>query len=291
MKNVYQMVTDRIIEQLKNGVVPWLKPWKTSEEFAYNRVTKKPYSFLNQMLLQHTGEYASFQQWKKLGGKIKMNEKSEIVVFWKWLKYKEINKETNEEVVKEIPYLKYCNVFHITQVEGVKPLDNKKELITNDDLLPIDKADSIIRDYIERENISFNNTKSDKAFYSPILDKVVVPALNQFDNANEYYSTLFHECIHSTGHKSRLNRLNDNKSSAFGSKTYSKEELVAEIGSSFIMNLLGIETDTSFNNSVSYIDSWLSVLENDNKFIVSASTKAEKAVHYILNDNNDNLVK
>ena len=103
-----------------------------------------------------------------------------------------------------------------------------------------------------------------------------------FKNINEYYSTTFHELTHSTGHKNRLNRLQTGAVAAFGSETYSKEELVAEIGSASLMNMLGIETPKTFRNSAAYIQSWLKVLRNDNKFIVSASSKAEKAVNYIM---------
>ena len=104
----------------------------------------------------------------------------------------------------------------------------------------------------------------------------------QYKAINEYYSTTFHELTHSTGHKNRLNRLQTGAVAAFGGEEYSKEELVAEIGSASLMNMLGIETTKTFRNSAAYIQSWLKVLKNDNKFIVSAASKAEKAVNYIL---------
>ena len=84
-KSVYEMVTDRIIEQLENGVIPWEKPWTGVRSGAFNRVSKKSYSLLNQMLLKNEGEYATFKQWTELGGKIRRGEKSEIIVFWKVL--------------------------------------------------------------------------------------------------------------------------------------------------------------------------------------------------------------
>ena len=106
----------------------------------------------------------------------------------------------------------------------------------------------------------------------------------QYKVINEYYSTTFHEITHSTGHQNRLNRLQSGQVAAFGSEEYSKEELVAEIGSAALMNLLGIETIKTFRNTAAYIQSWLNVLKNDNKFIVSASSKAEKAVNFILGE-------
>lgn len=273
--NVYQMVTDRIIEQLEQGIIPWERPWTGVRAGAFNRVSKRPYSLLNQMLLKHTGEYATFKQWTELGGKIKKGAKSEIIVFWKILEIEEEN-EKGEKEKKTLPILKYYNVFHISQVEGVKPLEQPFAEVE-----PIEEADKIIFDYVERENIDFQEKASNEAFYSPARDCVVVPMKEQYQHINEYYSTTFHELTHSTGHKNRLDRLQSGAVAAFGSETYSKEELVAEIGSASIMNMLGIETTKTFRNSAAYIQNWLSVLKNDNNMIISAASKAEKAVDYI----------
>lgn len=277
--NVYEMVTDRIIAELEKGVIPWEKPWTGVKSGAYNRVSKRPYSLLNQMLLKHTGEYATYKQWQDLGGQVKKGEKSEIVVFWKIFEAEETNKDTGEKETKKIPLLRYYNVFHISQVEGVEPLALEQ---LNDEVEPIEEADKIITDYITREHIEFTECRSNEAYYSPSSDRVVVPMKEQYKVINEYYSTTFHELTHSTGHKNRLNRLQTGAVAAFGGTEYSKEELVAEIGSASLMNLLGIETVKTFRNSAAYIQSWLQVLRNDNKFIVSASSKAEKAVNYIL---------
>ena len=279
-KSVYEMVTERIIEQLENGIIPWEKPWSGVRSGAYNRISKKSYSLLNQMLLKHEGEYATFKQWADLGGKIRKGEKSEIIVFWKVLPVED-TQEDDEKTTKQIPFLKYINVFHISQVEGVEPL-KKEEL---HDMEPIEKAESILNDYWTRENIKVEHTAGDNACYSPGRDTICLPLFEQFINANEYYSTAFHESVHSTMKESRCNRAEErkNKLVAFGSEEYSKEELVAELGSASLMNIIGIETKKSFRNSTAYIQNWLTVLKNDVKFIVSASSKAEKAVNYILN--------
>lgn len=277
--NVYELVTNRIIEQLENNIVPWEKPWGGTLDGAFNRVSKKPYSILNQMLLKYGGEYASFKQWKDLGGHIRKGEKSEIVVFWKMYPIKE-KQDDETEIIKTIPLLKYINVFHISQVDGVEPL---KQKVTHD-IEPIDKAEKILNDYWNRENITIEHVKGDKAFYSPMFDKIQLPLFEQFKQSEEYYSTAFHESVHSTMKTSRCNRQEDRKGKvvSFGSEEYSKEELVAEVGSAQLMNIVGIETTKSFRSSTAYIQSWLKVLRNDNKFIVSASSKAEKAVNYIL---------
>ena len=274
--NVYEMVTERIIKQLEQGTIPWQKPWGGVRSGAFNRISKRPYSLKNQLLLEHPGEYCSFQQWKSLGGHIKKGAKSEFVVFWKIIDVEEKN-DKGEIEKKKLPLLRYYNVFHISQVDGVEPLKEK----LNTEIEPIEEADRIIKNYVDREHITFKECISDKAFYRPMTDTVVVPLKEQYKNINSFYQVAFHEITHSTGAQKRLDR--DIKELApFGSEIYSKEELVAELGSAFLINHLGIETEGTFQNSASYIESWLKVLKNDNKFIISASSKAEKAVNYIL---------
>lgn len=280
-KSVYEMVTDRIINQLEQGIIPWQKPWTGVRSGAYNRISKKSYSLLNQMLLKHEGEYATFKQWESLGGHVRKGEKSEIVVFWKITPVEE-TKEDGTKEIKQIPLLRYYNVFHISQAEGVEPLP-EEEL---NDIEPIEKAEAVLNDYWTREHIKVEHVKGNKAFYSPAFDMIQLPLFEQFTSSNEYYSTAFHESVHSTMKENRCNRAEDRKGKlvAFGSNEYSKEELVAEIGSANLLNILGIETTKSFRNSAAYIQNWLSVLKNDVKFIVSASSKAEKAVKYILGE-------
>lgn len=278
-KSVYEMITERIIEQLENGVIPWQKPWSGTHSGAYNRISNKPYSLLNQMILKHGGEYATFKQWSDLGGKIRKGEKSEVVTFWKIQPYEEEN-ENGEKVIKQIPLLRYYNVFHISQVDGVEP----KEQLKISDLEPIEEAEKIKTEYMNRERLKIFEKVTNDAFYLPIQDYIQVPCKEQYQDIEEFYSTLFHEMIHSTGHKNRLNRPDMQGIVRYGSEKYSKEELTAELGSAMIINILGIETGKSFKNSSRYIQDWLQALKNDNKFIVSASSKAEKAVKYILNE-------
>lgn len=283
--NIYEEITNRIIRQLENNEIPWMKPWSGITSGAYNRVSKKPYSLLNQMLLEHDGEYATYKQWGELGGNVRKGEKSEIVVFWKILNVEEVKDGKTEK--KLIPLLKYINVFHVSQVDGVEP-KTIKPIEHN----PIEEAEKIKNDYADRENITIKELITDKAFYSPSSDFIQVPCKEQYNDIMEFYSTLFHEMIHSTGHRDRLKRLDCSiKFASFGSEDYSKEELIAEIGSAFLMNHIGIETIKTFNNSAAYIQSWLQVLKNDNRFIVSASSKAEKAMKYILGiEMEENLV-
>lgn len=274
--NVYEMVTDRVIRALESGNIPWEKPWGGCRSGAYNFITRKSYSLMNQMLLKHRGAYGTFKQWTEKGGKIRKGEKSEIVVFWKFQIVEEEN-EDGEKEEKKIPILKYYNVFHVSQVEGVTV---KEEELP--EVKPIESAEKIKREYVEREHIRILEYTTNEAFYSPAGDFIQVPERGQYRDVNEFYSTLYHEMVHSTGHKSRLNRLE--RDVHFGNEIYSKEELVAELGAAFLMNLLGIETKKTFRNSTAYIQNWIQVLKNDPRFVVSAAGKAEKAVHYIMGE-------
>ena len=271
--NLYDEITRRIIEQLEQGMIPWQKPWIDSSS-AISHVTGKPYSLLNQMLLGRPGEYVTFRQCQQEGGMARKGEKSSMVVFWKWIEQED--EESGEK--KSIPFLRYYNVFHIDQCEGLHPRHHIHPCtpVTADEV-----ADSIISAYLERSAVRLSHTGSNRAFYRPSDDSIFLPLREQFRSTAEYYSTVYHEMVHSTGHKSRLDRLDH--VAAFGSEDYSKEELIAEIGTAALVNQAGLETASSFSNSAAYIQNWLSVLRNDKRFIVSAAGKAEKAVKLILN--------
>ena len=275
--DVYELVTNRIISELEKGQIPWERPWTGVKSGAFNRVSKKSYSLLNQMLLKYQGEYATFNQWQQLGGKVRKGEKSEVVVFWKIIP-KEETLENGEKIIRQIPFLRYYNVFHLSQVENVEPL--KIEALH--EIEPIEAVEQILRDYISRESIGLEHTASNEAFYSPNRDLIHLPLMEQFSEIAEYYSTFAHESVHSTMTATRCNR--PQQFASFGSENYSKEELIAEIGSATLLNMLGIETHHSFRNSAAYIQSWLQVLRNDVKFIVQASSQAERAVKYILGE-------
>lgn len=275
--DVYNMVTSRIISQLEQGCIPWKKPWADCLDGTFNRITRRPYSLLNRLLLLHNGEYATIKQWDQIGGKVRKGEKAEIVVFWK-LQEKEEREDNGDIVIKKVPILRYYNVFHISQVENVFPLIKTEDFGTS----PIEKAEKTLHDYLNREHIALSVGESDRAFYSLRTDSITVPKITQFVHAEEYYSTVFHECGHSTMIAARCNREKESKSAFFGSEKYSKEELIAEITSAAIMHSIGLETPETFQNSTAYIQSWLNALKNDKKLIVSASGKSEKAAKYIL---------
>ena len=273
--DIYSEVTARIMEQMEQGIIPWQKPWVACGK-AISRTTGKPYSLLNQMLLGRPGEYLTFKQCQEAGGKVRKGEKAQMVVFWKWIETED--EETHEK--KEVPFLRYYNVFHIDQCEGITA-KHTTETAFPDGAAADEAAQAIIADYLNRESVKLTHQEGDRAFYRPCTDEIVLHLMKQFRSTAEYYSTAFHEITHSTGHEKRLNRLTH--AAFFGTEDYSKEELVAEIGAAALVSHAGLETDRSFRNNAAYVQNWLQVLKDDKRFIVSAAGKAEKAVHLILN--------
>lgn len=273
--DIYSVVTDRIIQQLESGVIPWQKPWTGLQSGAYSGTTGKPYSLLNQMILGKPGAYFTFNETTKRGGKIRKGEKSSMIVFWKQVKVSETDPATGELKERIVPMLRYFNVFHQDQIDGFTinapaPVEHE----------PIAEAEEIIKHYTAREGLTIQHQRGNEAFYSPLGDYIVLPLMEQFPELAEYYSTAFHEMTHSTGHRSRLYRLKI--TAHFGNEDYSKEELTAEIGAAALVNYTGIETKKSLKNSAAYIQSWLRALKNDKRLIVGASAAAQKAVDFIL---------
>lgn len=286
--NVYELVTNKVLEALKNGVAPWQKPWDGGNGYISHE-SGKPYSYLNGILIAmdggKVGEYLTMNQIQKEGGKLKKGAKSKLVVFYKMAEYKQkkLNEDNiEEEIVKIYPTLKYYLVFHIDDCEGINPkFENPMKVRQNN---PIESAEKVINDYVEREKLNFENKEiSDRALYSPSRDLVKIPTIEQYSEVNEYYSTAFHEFTHSTGIKKRCDRGLEVHAS-FGSDRYSKEELVAEMGSAMLVSMLGLDTEKAFKNQVSYLKGWMEAISKDNKLIVTAAGKAEKAVKYILNE-------
>jgi antirestriction protein ArdC len=166
-------------------------------------------------------------------------------------------------------------VFNLDQTEGIAEklgLTEPSKVVPN-----IGVCDAIVKDMPNRPEI----VGSLNAWYSPIADKVGIPAINSFNGSEEYYSTLFHELVHSTGHKSRLHREQFDNPVRFGSESYSKEELVAELGASMLCGVSGISPRV-LDNSASYLQSWINRLRGDSRLIVSAASQAQKASDYIL---------
>ncbi|GED33534.1 zincin-like metallopeptidase domain-containing protein [Brevibacillus centrosporus] len=273
---IYMKVTDRIIAELQKGVVPWRKPWTNSP--AVNWVTQKPYQGINTLLLP-PGEYATFLQVKEAGGRVKKDEKGSLVVFYKKSRVKNGTDagdcEEDGEDQRYVWYKQLSYVYEInTQCTGLE--SRREEVSHHHD--PISEAEEIIRGYIDGPPIHF---ASGRAVYYPSRDVISVPPLEDYPNREEYYCTVFHEQIHSTGHWNRLKRSGITTNTKFGSQIYSKEELVAEIGATMLCTQCGIDNST-IENSAAYIGGWLRQLKSDPMLIFQASSQAQKAVKYML---------
>ena len=274
--DVYEIVTDRIIDLLEKGVVPWHKPWAGgSNQLPCNLVSKKAYRGVNVWLLSCAGYsspyWVSYKQATELGGQVRKGEKSTLVVYWKM--FENIDKATGEK--KTIPMLRYYNVFNVSQCDGIKTPESDE--IVKIDFDPIDEAEKIVNNMQKKPRITHNDQR---AYYDRANDYVNMPNKETFDKVESYYSVLFHELTHATGHEDRLGRLQKDVS-RFGDSSYAKEELVAEMGASFLCATSGI-IERTLDNSAAYIASWLKALKNDKKLVVSAAGKAHAACDYIL---------
>jgi len=272
--DVYQIVTDRIIGMLEDGVVPWNKPWATGSDAPMNLVSKKAYRGVNVWLLSCAGfsspYWVSYKQATELGGQVRKGEKSTPVVYWKM--FETIDKDTKEK--KVIPMLRYYNVFNVSQCDGLNiPVTDEPQITFN----PIEEAEKIVANMQKKPVITHSEQS---AYYRRDSDIVNMPQKETFKGEAEYYSTLFHELTHATGHESRLGRF-QNVVSKFGDTNYAKEELVAEMGASYLCGVAGI-VDRTIDNSAAYIASWLKRLKDDKKLVVSAAGKAHAACDYIL---------
>lgn len=290
MNKVYQIITDRIIAALEKDIIPWRSGWAGSMNPA-NAVSGKAYNGINKMLLwQEMGSHGSpwfvtSKQAQSLGGRVKNSEwrKSSLVTYWKVIETENVVEgENGEEPVKKMSkhfMLRYYSVWNVNQCENIRLPKHCKQIEESyNERLP--KPQEVFDTYLERTGIRM---MVGSPSYSPKQDVIRMPDFSSYETAERYYKTSFHEMVHSTGHSSRLNRFLE--MTYFGSEGYSKEELVAEIGASFLCNHTQIDDGKDlFENSVSYISGWLSVLRNDPKMIVSAASKAQKAVDFILGE-------
>jgi antirestriction protein ArdC len=283
MNKVYQFVTERIVNAVKaGGILPWLKPWKTGSAKikSYDGKEYRGINVLLVLLSGKTGPWLTFEKARSLGGSVRKGEKATMITFYKLIEAKD---QPNPDRKKFIPIMRYFNVFSLCQCENVpSPAWLEKEKGQTVTVDPIAQAESVWDNYSDKPSISFG---ASGACYIPSQDAIEMPARDSFRSAPDFYSVLFHEATHSTGHSKRLDR---NKGKAyFGSEAYSQEELVAEIGASMLMAAAGVETDQTARNSEAYVANWLKRLNGDPSLIVTAASLAQKAVDHITKSTDD----
>ncbi len=269
---VYRYVTERILSELSKGFVPWKRSWG-GLGFPVNRTSGKPYRGVNSLLLP-PGEYLTSKQARGLGGSVKNGETPFMVVFYRMIDLPQEASENrtgnSEDAIKRIPLLRYYRVYEIGQCDGI---DRRYSALRRTEAERIEAAEAIRRRYSDPPAVV---EKGMRACYSPILDLVMTPPIENFHSDEEYYSTLFHELVHSTGHPKRLNR----KFGAFCNDAYSFEELVAEIGGAMLCEMSGI-VESTIQNSAAYIRCWSERLRQDDTLIVRAASAAQKAADLV----------
>ena len=275
VKEKYQQVVDDFISKLENNdIEPWTKSWNMTTSLPRNFETNNTYSGMNIMTLLNRGftdsRFLTMNQIRNLNGKVKKGEKSTPIFFMKPME-KEIEDETNGEIkIEKYFILQSYNVFNITQTEGIK----------YDPEVKSSNPKNNIQEFIDSCNIPlYRGTPA----YSPNDDAIFMPHSHEFDNDNEYYSTYFHELSHSTGHKSRLDRFE--KHTVYGDERYAFEELIAELGSSFISLEMGIKPNSK--KQASYLKSWIQALKERPNILYSAASHASKSANYLMNNYNN----
>lgn len=276
--DVYQIVTDKIISLLEQGVVPWQKPWADAG-IPMNLMSKRPYRGINLwMLVSLNYEKNLFLTWdqiKAVGGSVLKGEQGHIVVFWKPIQKKQDTEVADKQ--KQVPMLRYYKVFNVSQCRDIPP-----HLIPEQDVRQefdaIAECEGIIQTMPDCPAIEH---KEPDAFYNIETDVINMPKKRSFKAKELYYATLFHELVHSTGAAKRLVRSSVTDMVPFGTASYAMEELIAEIGSAFLCRFTGILPPV-ISNTVSYIDNWLGVFKKDKRFLITAAGQAQKAVDMIL---------
>lgn len=287
--DLFQTITDLICDQIAQGVAPWNKPRLTvnlgtgSHSRAINMVSKKPYEGINALILgcspYNVPIFLTFNQAKGLGATVRKGARSLPVVFWQKLKTEKDSDKSGAPFV-----LKYYNVFNVMETDldysaflapkpaEAEPTETKK----------IPSCETIVEGYAGRPLLVHHDQK--RMFYRPSQDIINMPDQDRFEDPERYYHVLFHEMVHSTGHPSRLNREDIATVAGFGSPTYSREELTAELGAAFLASVAGIDTPELITNSAAYLAHWLEILQGDKKFIFDAAAKASRASKHILGE-------
>lgn len=273
--DVYDIITNRIILALENGVTPWKQPWNAAHGAPRNYRSKHVYQGINAFLLgmlQHEQPYyLTYNQAKELGGQVRKGEKGMPVVF-----YKVSKKEDAKGQEKKVAILQYSTVFNIAQIDGV---EWKVPELPSREHTPRQAAEQILAGYQGGPRIRYAGSEP---HYRTSTDTVTVPEASNFHTPEDFYSTLFHELAHSTGHSKRLDRATLTEKASFGSETYAKEELVAELGAAFLSNTAGLDLARTEPSTASYLANWLQALRNDKRLIISAASQAQKAANHIL---------
>ncbi|MCT8349400.1 ssDNA-binding domain-containing protein [Photorhabdus temperata] len=286
-KPFYEEIADRLIKQLEEGTAPWQKPWEPgSSRMPHNPVSGTRYKGANALWLamqQRTDpRWMTYKQAQSVNAQVQKGEKGTLVQYWKFTdtipklddKGKPVLDDNGKKkmitVKLDRPKVFSAVVFNAEQIQGLPPLEVKA---TKPDWERHERAENIL----QAMSVPIKHDQADGAFYRPSTDSIHLPERSQFPSADNYYATALHEAGHSTGHKSRLDR---DLTGRFGSESYAKEELRAEIASLMIGDELQI--GHAPGQHAAYVKSWVKVLKDDPKEILRAAKDAEAISSYLL---------
>jgi len=280
---LYSEVTDRIVAQIEEGTLPWVRPWddgRAALGLPRNAGTGRRYSGINVLILWHrlfeqgygSQRWLTYRQAQALGGNVRKGEQGTTVCYADRFTPKDRDDAPTgpDGEPRQIAFLKRFTVFNIDQCDGLEDMASSPVTTWNKALI------------IPRANALIGATGADirvgggEAYYAPQVDFIRVPRPEHFHEPVNWFRTALHELGHWTGHPSRLDRL---PNTGFGSPAYAREELVAEMASAFLCAELGIVPTV---RHADYLSAWLSVLREDSKAIFRAASQASKAADYLL---------
>ena len=286
--NVYELVTEKILAALEAGMVPWHRPWDAAQGSPVSIGSNKAYRGVNVFLLEATAAiegyrssyWGTYKAIQEQGGQVRKGEKSTLAVFWtRWTPKDREGTEERDDNGRPAQVLRYYRVFNAEQADGL-PARFVAAPSSPSDFDPIAECETIMAGYLASDNAPTVTYGGSRACYSPGADRVSLPERSSFESAETFYSTAFHELTHSTGHASRLARKELLEFHRFGDASYSREELVAEMGAAMLSAVAGIH-QTTVPQSAAYLASWLKVLRGDSRMIVTAAAQAQKAADMI----------
>lgn len=276
--NIYQLVTDRILKQLEEGQAPWRKTW--ASRLPKNIISGKEYRGVNILMLASAGfdsrYWLTYRQAEHLGGHVRRGGKATPIVYWKWRTADEITRLREIKGIEDpapcIPFVSF--VFNFEQVEGITQPEDDLPFRRDETGLTASQAYQMMPDKPE-----IIHGSASEPCYHVLLDRIALPPASQFKNIDCYFSTLFHELTHATGHWKRLHRFTEGEGRSF--ERYSFEELVAEFGAAFLCASTGIRNPETEALQASYIQGWAQAIRADNRLVLRAATAAQRAADYI----------
>lgn len=290
-EQIYRKVTVQIMQSMiSSGTLPWRQTWfsRDGKPLFYNPVTKTRYKLLNRLLLGKPGQYVTFKQAVDHGGHVRKGAKGHLVTYWSEF-VPAADKALKEELeargedwshLKKYT-LKYYYVYDINDIDDLKLKQPEEAPAMEEALSPVDYADLVLSGYRNEEGVGLDEKAGNTPSYLTDTDTVTMPRKDQFAYEEDYYASLFSQMVHSTAREDRCNRKAEYQAMLDGGTT-TKEDLVADIASSMILSVTGINRKETADQLKAQVQRYIEAMENDCRLIVSASTKAQSAADMIL---------